>query len=114
MRLLERAPDSGPWPCDYTGAKDVKLLLLIKEAEPQVVEIPFIKAGVLVAEADLRPGQIQDLADQVAEITKAAAGLDLKFHLRIELGGPSRPSNDVIARMSQLLQEISSDLKLRE
>jgi hypothetical protein len=44
-------------------------------------EIP----GVLVARAELRSSQIQDLADQISEITLAAAGLDLKFNIQVEV-----------------------------
>jgi hypothetical protein len=43
-------------------------------------EIP----GVLVARAELRSSQIQDLADQISEIT-LAAGLDLKFNIQVEV-----------------------------
>ncbi|MBI4642080.1 MAG: hypothetical protein HY731_15440, partial [Candidatus Tectomicrobia bacterium] len=111
-RRLEPTLDSGPWPCDYTGAQNVKLHVPTKEP-PHVAEAPLPEPGVLVAEADLRLNEIQDLADQVADIIKAAVGLDLKFHLRIELGGSSRLSDDVISRINKVLQEISEQLKLR-
>src|SRR5712691_11500875 len=112
-RLLERTADSGGWPCDFVGAGNVKLRVPSEELPPQVAERLVAKPGVLVAEADLRPNEIQDLADQVADIAKAAVGLDLKFRLRVELGGGSRPSDDVVANINQLLQEISDDFKLR-
>jgi transcriptional regulator with XRE-family HTH domain len=112
-RLLERTSDSGGWPCDFAGAGNVKLRVPSEEPPPQVAERLVAKPGVLVAEADLRPNEIQDLADQVADIAKAAVGLDLKFRLRVELGGESRPSDEVVASINQLLREISNDIKLR-
>ncbi|RIK82262.1 hypothetical protein DCC62_00525 [candidate division KSB1 bacterium] len=111
-RLLERTLDSGPWPCEYTGAQSVKLRLPseqeIRHVPPQYVPKP----GILIAESDLRPNEIQDLADQIAEITKAAVGLDLKFHLRIELGGASRLPDEVVSKINRVLNEISEDLRL--
>ncbi len=114
-RLLERTPDSGPWPCDYAGAHAVKL----QGPREPVPEPPRRSAppqpapGVLVAEADLRLNEIQDLADAVANIGQAAVGFDLKLHLRLELSGASRPPDDVVTKINLLLQEISEKLRLQ-
>jgi hypothetical protein len=89
-RLLERAVNSGPWPCDLAGAAQVRVRVPGKApVEPPPLKPPEVpkRPGVLVAEANLRPSQIQDLADQLGELTKAVVGYDLKLHLRIELGG---------------------------
>jgi hypothetical protein len=112
-RFLERTPDSGNWPCDFAGAASVTLRVPREEPQPRVEEELVHKPGVLVAESDLRLNQIQDLAEQVAELVKAAVGHDLKFHLRVELGGASRPPDDVIANVNALLREISDALTLR-
>lgn len=111
-RLLERALDSEPWPCDYAGASVVKLRVPRQEEIRPVVVPSVPRPGVLAAEADLRPAQIQDLAEQVAEITKTAAGFDLKFRLRVELGGTASPPGDVVLRINGLLQEVSPELRL--
>jgi uncharacterized protein YoxC len=68
---------------------------------------------VLVAEADLRLNEIQDLADAVANIGQAAVGFDLKLHLRLELSGVSRPPDDVVTKINLLLQDISEKLRLQ-
>ena len=71
---LETTLDSGVWPCDDPGAQSVKLRVPVSAPPP--------KPGVLVAEADLRPNEIQDLADVIGDIVSVAAGYDLTFHLR--------------------------------
>jgi hypothetical protein len=114
-RLIERTPDSGPWPCDYTGAQTVKLQLP-HEPEREYPQIPMPSQpapGTLVAEAELRLNELQDLADSIATIRQAAVGFDLKFRLRLELSGPPRPPDDVVAKINLLLQEISAQLRLR-
>lgn len=112
-RYLERTADSGNWPCDFAGATGVELRVPKEEPHPRVDERLVPKPGVLIAAAELRPNQIQDLAEQVSEVAKIAVGHDLRFHLRIELGGASRPPDDVIMKMNQVLQEVSGELRLR-
>ncbi len=112
-RLLERTPDSGPWPCDYVGAEALKLQVPHEpEREyPHVLTPP--QPGMLVAEAELRLNELQDLADSIANIRQAAVGFDLKFRLRLELSGLSRPPDDVVTKINLLLQDISAQLRLR-
>jgi hypothetical protein len=71
------------------------------------------KPGVLVAEAELKPAQIQDLADALGDLGKAAAGHDLKYRLRIELGGTTPAPQTVVAEVGRLLLDVSTDLKLK-
>lgn len=113
-RFLEPTLDSGPWPCDYAGAKTVKLRVPAEQtAAPPLDRLPEPNLGVMVAEAELRPNEIKVLADQIGAIIKAADGLDLKFHIRIELGGSPSPSEDTAAKINQLLKKISISSKLR-
>jgi hypothetical protein len=53
------------------------------------------------------------LAEQVADIKKAAVGLDLKFCMRIELGGVQSPSEEPVVEINKILGEISDKLKLK-
>ncbi len=110
--LLERTLDSGPWPCDFSGANAVKLRLP-RVHVPQPAPQAKPTAGVLVAEAEVGPMEIQDLAEQVGEITRAAVGFGLKFYLRVELGGHSQPSDETVSKISALLQRVSDGLRLR-
>ena len=72
-----------------------------------------LTSGMLVAEAELRLNELQDLADSIASIRQAAVGFDLKFRLRLELSGASRPPDDVVTKLNLLLQDISEKLRLR-
>ncbi|MBI2958637.1 MAG: DUF499 domain-containing protein [Chloroflexi bacterium] len=108
-RLLERAEDSGPWPCDWTGAANIRLRIP-KEAPPPPPPPPPTTPTHKYAEATLEPSEIQDLADGLGDIKKAAAGVDLKFVVRIELpDGTVEPQfittlNDVLAKVSVKLK----------
>lgn len=109
--LLQRALDSAPWPCDYAGAQAVKLRK--PEAVPETqVGLKPLRPGVHFAEAQLSIAEIQDLAENVAELAKQAAGADLKFVVRVELAGASKLSADALKRLAELLKEISPDLTL--
>jgi len=62
--------------------------------------------------AELRPNEIQDLADQLGELTKAAAGHDLKFSLQIELGSDQQPPDEVVEQMNRILGGIKKGMRL--
>jgi len=109
-RMIELSMDSGPWPCDFSGAKNVKIILAKEKPLPPPPPPP---PGVLVAEAELQPNQIQDLAEQVADIKKAAVGLDLKFRIHIELGGVQSSSDEPVVQINQILVEIADELRLK-
>jgi hypothetical protein len=106
-RLMERVEDSGPWPCDWPGAANVRLRIP-KKAPPAPAPTP--PPGQKYAEAHLEPGEIQDLADGLGEIVKAGAGLDLRFLLRIEVTDVAVP--DQIIRLNEALGKVSAKLRL--
>lgn len=82
-------------------------------AEPREPDKPPPPTGAFIAEADLRPGEIQDLADVVGDLTRVAVGHDLKFHLRIELGGEDPPPDKTVQEMNKILKSIIKDMQLR-
>ena len=116
-RLLERTADSGPWPCDFDGTRQVKVRVpelkpVIDIAKP-IDEPPKPPAGVLVASAYLKPGEIQDLAEVIGDVGAAAVGYDLKILVRIEVGAVGkRPPEDIIAKIDSKLGEVSKDFKI--
>jgi len=117
-RQIERTVDSGPWPCDYAGAKFVKIQLLVQEPpQPQPpfghTPLPQPRPGMLVAEAPMETYEIQNLSEQISELTRAAIGLDLKLLLRVELGSNPPPSEEAVDKINQLLHEVSEQLTLK-
>ncbi len=109
-RWLELAPDSTAWPCDLAGAQHV---ILKVPAKPEFKEKEERRReGVLVAEASLAANAIQDLADVIPELTRAAAGHDLKFHVRVEIGGEKHPESTVVTAINDLLSQVSDSMKL--
>ncbi len=108
-------PDSGPWPREHVGAEALKLRVphAPEREYPHTPTPPQLTPGMLVAEAELRLNELQDLADSIAHIRQAAVGFDMKFRLQLELSDASRPPDDVVAKINLLLQEISDKLRLR-
>ena len=109
-RWFEVKPDGGAWPCDSAGARHVVIKTPEKGPLPPP---PSPLGGVIAAEAILEANGIQDLAEHVHEIVLAAVGNNLKFNIRIELGGETAPPSDVVSNINALLTEISADLWFR-
>lgn len=115
-RWLELANKSTPWPCDITGAQHIVLRVPgTPKAGDIKAESPEPKPeGVLMAEATLSDVGIQDLADELPELLKATVDHDLKFRLRVELGGgETPPTPEVVEQVNTLLAKVTDDLKLR-
>ena len=111
-RFIELALDSATWPCEFVGAQYIRLRIV---APSRKSETPLVlRPNVLVAEAELRPSEIQDLAEQLSELRKAAGTADLKFHLRLELDEHSGSTGpEKVLRLNDLLAKISKGLLLR-
>ena len=78
-------------------------------SEPPRVALP--PAGTRVAEGELQLNQLQDLVDRMTELKRVTMGSDVKQSVRIEIGG--KPiSDEVVARVSALLAEVSGELTL--
>jgi hypothetical protein len=65
-----------------------------------------------VAAAELRPSEIQDLADVIGELLSAAVGYDLGFYLRVELKGNAQVPASVVERVNQILAGVNAELRL--
>ncbi len=108
-RWIELKDGDATWPCDLAGAKHVVLRVPSGKVDPPKPPKP---SGLLVAEAVLEANGIQDLADQVPEIAKAAVGNNLQFNIRVELGGETAPGPEAVEKINELLAEVSDKLKL--
>jgi len=139
-RRFQLAPDSHAWPCDYSRAASVKFQLPqttqptpVKPppsqqpsvtqpsaaenllSDPYQINVPIAQpqSNTQVAVAYLETHELQDLAEKIADIKNAAAGIDLKFKVQLELGGESAPSNEVISHINEILQEIAENFELK-
>ncbi|MEW6032534.1 MAG: DUF499 domain-containing protein [Bacillota bacterium] len=104
-RLLELADGSGPWPCELTAAKDVRLRERKAGGGPVPPEWPK------VAQADLEPNELQELADQTATLLKVAGREKVKYHVRIEL---SEIDAETLEQVANVLLAVSPRLRLKE
>jgi hypothetical protein len=112
-RILERSESSGGWPCDYAASQTVVLRVPRQQTPPPSPQpTPAPRPGTRIARAELRPAQIQDLADQISEITRLAAGSDLRFRVEVELDVSGANATDMIDKLNTLLTSIAEDLKL--
>ena len=113
-RWIKLSDDSASWPCDLGGAQHVMLQvpagrgISVGEGKPDTSK----PKGLLVAEAVLEANGIQDLADQIPDIAKAAVGNDLKFNVRVEFGGETAPDSEAVEEINKLLSEVSDKLRL--
>ena len=106
---LKLSEDSATWPCEFAGAQNVLL-----EIPPEIHDpAPPPPTGVLVAQADLEAHGIQDLADQIPDMTTAAVGTGLKFNIRIEFGGETPPDPEAVEKINALLGEVDDTLRLK-
>jgi hypothetical protein len=132
-RWLERTLDSGPWPCDYAGARAVRIST---KQEPPARPLPFGPARYgdeerngapnrlkirempgaygLSTEATLEVYELQNLAEQLGALERETVGLKLTYHVRIDLESSSTTpiSEEVRDKVNALLSEVSDKLNL--
>ena len=112
---IELDATGAAWPCDFAGARHVLLVIPAGDRSGDGGPQPDkgTRPGLLTAEAVLEANGIQDLADHVPEIAKAAVGNDLKFSVRIEFGGKGPPPSEAVERINALLADVSDTLRLQ-
>ena len=111
-RVLEPTIDSGQWPCDLSGARMVKVRVPsggVPASTPQ----PLQRPGRHVAAAELKPNELQDLADVVGDIVKASVGHALTFRVEIELQGTNENAADAISKINKSLKSVSSSFQMQ-
>ena len=104
-RFLERTPDSGAWPCDWTGAASIHLCM------PEAVPIqPPTEQGYTTT-AELQPSELQDFVESMDKIIKAGVGLNLHYILRLELGKSVKPTDEQLKKLNEVLNKACEKLK---
>ena len=136
-RWLERTEDSGLWPCDYAGARSVRITMFQEPAIPKPPPQPYknshsptggnssqsetikVHDGLgtygLSTEATLEVYELQNLVEQLGALERETIGLKLTYHVRITLdGSDGQPiSNEIRDKVNTLLSEVSDKLNLR-
>lgn len=111
-RFLELEAGSQAWPCDFPSAQFVKFKVAGKTPPPPPPPPP---KGVLVAEADLEPSQVQDLGDIMPKLleVKTKTSTPLRFKIRIEMGdGKTLPTADAAQKANAILKSVKEELQL--
>lgn len=106
-RMVERLPDSGAWPCDYSASSSLRLRVTSGVPIPpgSMPQAPtHTRAGTRSAESRLKPSQIQDLADVMGDLLNAKGDCDLIFQVEIELGGKQEPDDAAVAKVNEVLR----------
>ena len=109
-RLIERSTESVEWPCDYSRASAVAIVMPEAGAAPG----PPAPASDTRAsgEVALKSSQLQDFVDVLPEILKATAGLEINFRMAVEIRGKERPSDNAVASINRLLESVDQRLRV--
>jgi hypothetical protein len=115
-RFLELGHDSCTWPCDFPNAQFAKFKEMKPGARPGPRGIGEKESKMLIAECELEPSQIQDLADIMPGLLeiKAKHKVPFSFTVKVEMGdGKSLPSSQVVKEANEKLKKVKEELKLR-
>lgn len=112
-RMIERLPESGPWPCDYAGSSDLRLRVTTGRTDPQPPEPPTPQPpGTRSGQARLQPSQIQDLADVMGDLLKARGDSELAFSVRVDVSGKTTPDDAKVEALNRILSSVSSEFRV--
>lgn len=110
-RLLDRAAGGADWPCDYSRASGVSIVM------PKAGAAPAPQANArdtrASAEVALKPNQLQDFVDVLPDILKAGAGLEMSFRISVEVKGKDRPPDKTVANVNKLLESVDRGLRIQ-
>ena len=105
--LLARASGNGPL---VSLSADGNVELAVKSAAPQPPPQPEVTPGrKLSARVSLSPGEFQNLADDVARLSKSLAGCDVQFEVAVSV--KTKPGVDLKAA-NEVLGKIKDGWKL--
>ena len=116
-RFIECADDSGPWPCDFSGAKAVKLIAAKAGGTGGGGDFRGVKEapGVYTTAVDLEPNEVQDLGEAMPSLLSIAANAEipLRFRVSIEVGSKEKPADDeTVKKLNDELKSIKGTMDL--
>lgn len=104
--------EEGEWPCEAAAAQYARFRVPA-EPQPQLGQVREAAAGSMSARTELTVAQLQDLADQIGALKKAAAGHDLRLQVELVLGGRRRPPQEVVEEVNAILRKAGLDIEFR-
>jgi len=107
LGLLERTVESDLWPCDLGGAGAVKIQL-----GKGVRDAPILGHAGDTATVELETHEVQDLADQIDELRKVAAGYALSIKVTIGFGELDRVDQEMLDRVNAILEEVRAGWRI--
>jgi hypothetical protein len=123
-RFLAIADDSAPWPCDLPSAHLIKLTLASNTTSGDSTDstrnpssgLSGPKASnVLIAQSNLEPVELQDLADALPQLLeiKNRSNLPLTFQVLVRFGdGNTIPNAELTSALNKILNEVRNGLQL--
>ncbi len=109
LGLLERTLLSKEWPTDLGGAVGILIIVSKRDKADGDRATPY---GAKVATAELEAAEVQDLAEVVGDLMKAAAGQRLRFKVSVELGESTSVPQGVVDEVNKHLTNIKTGWKL--
>jgi hypothetical protein len=61
----------------------------------------------------MRHNEIQDLAEAMGDLLTAKGGLELTFHLRLEVTGKERPGDAAVEVINAVLRAVNPDIQIQ-
>jgi hypothetical protein len=113
-RFLALDETSGAWPCDFPGARALKLRL--SKGQRWTDDRLVAESRYRIAEAELDPSQIQDLGDLVPQLleVKAKSNVPLTFAVRLKFGdGKEWPPDEAVQQLNKLLGDLKEGFSLK-
>jgi hypothetical protein len=131
-RFITLDEGSAAWPCEMPSAQTVKIKVATTAAAAAAAAGgagatgagtsgsfgggPTAGSKTLVAQAELEPSEVQDLADLIPQLLeiKNKSNMPLVFRVRVELGdGNTAPNSDSVASVNFILKEVKEGFELK-
>ncbi|MBI3370955.1 MAG: ATP-binding protein [Betaproteobacteria bacterium] len=109
LGLLERSLLSKEWPTDLGGAAGILIVVSRRDKADSNRTAAY---GAKLATAELEAAEVQDLAEVVGDLMKAAAGQRLRFKVTVELGESTSVPQGVVDEVNRHLTNIKTGWKL--
>jgi len=115
-RFLRIIEGTEHWPCGFPSAEIVKFKVSKDSGTTSPPGVYENIRSVLMADTELEPSQIQDLADAIPKLLKIKTkkNVPIRFRISIEMGdGKAVPPSEVTEEVNKVLKDVKDDLQLK-